>query len=116
MIRVNAQAVILFLTICYAVGWEVIGLIAVWLLLALWCQNLFLNARREYKRVNSVAKSPMINSFTDTLKGLPILRNTGQDLLPWIRAKFMKQIGLITNLNILDNILVNWFDLRLGLY
>ena len=58
----------------------------------------------------------MINYFTDTLKGLPILRNSGSGLLPWIRAKFMKQIALITNLNVLDNILVNWFDLRLGLY
>lgn len=116
MIRVNANAFILFVTICYAVGWEVIGLIFVWLMLALYCQSLFLNARREYKRVSSVAKSPMINYFTDTLKGLPVLRNTGKDLMPWIREKFMKQISLITNLNVLDNIIVNWFDLRLGIY
>lgn len=116
MIRVNSQALILFFTICYSVGVEVLGLIFIWLLLAIYCQSLFLNARREYKRVSSVAKSPMINSFTDTLKGLPVLRNTGKDLMPWMRAKFMKQIALITNLNVLDNILVNWFDLRLGIY
>jgi hypothetical protein len=57
----------------------------------------------------------MINSFTDTLKGLPFLRNTGVKLYDWMRSKFIKQAGIITNLAIYDEILINWFDLRMGI-
>lgn len=33
-IRVNINVLVLFLTICYSVGWEVVGLIIIWVILA----------------------------------------------------------------------------------
>lgn len=75
-----------------------------------------MEARRDYKRVSSVAKSPMINYFTDSLKGLPILRNTGENLYAWIKGKFLAQVELITSVAIIDECLINWFDSRLFIY
>jgi ABC-type multidrug transport system fused ATPase/permease subunit len=116
LIRVNTQTLILFVTICYTVGWEVIGLIGIWLVLTLYCQGKFMNARQEYKRLVSVAKSPMISYFTDALKGMPTLRNTGDGLVKWLKGKFMHQICMIHNFGIIDETLINWFDVRIRLY
>lgn len=115
LLRINATVLILFATICYTIGWEVIILILIWTGYAWYCSNQFMDIRREFKRVQSVAKSPMINCFTDMLKGLPLLRNTGSQMYEWMRVKFVKQIEIITNLSIYDEILVNWFDVRLGI-
>jgi hypothetical protein len=75
-----------------------------------------MNTRREYKRLSSVGKSPMINYFTDALKGMPVLRNTGENLVPWLKSKFMYQICLLNNFAIIEETLINWFDVRIRLF
>lgn len=113
VIRLNCCAAILLLGICYTVGWEILVLISIWMIYSHACQLRVIAPRREFGRLNSVTNSPLLTSLTDSIEGLPVMKNTGQGLLVWMQQKFINHASSIINLNIYDEIFVNWFDLRM---
>ena len=68
-----ARTIVLFVTISYSVGYEVIISLIIWIIFAFIIQDNYMNARREYKRLVAICKSPMIDCAADTLKGLVYL-------------------------------------------
>lgn len=110
---VVSYTIVIFITFCYTVGYEVIFLIIIWFIFSVFIQNTYLDTRREYKRLASVAKSPLVNSCGDTIRGLTVIRSLG--IIKFMRDKYEKAVENILKNALLDNILVNWFDLRIGL-
>lgn len=108
-----SNSLVIFITVCYTVGWEVIILMVIWFILVLILQNTFLNVRREYKRLASIAKSPLVNSCGDTIRGLTVIRSLG--IASFMREKYDKAVENILKNGLMDAILINWFDLRVGL-
>lgn len=108
-----SNSIVIFITISYTVGYEVIVLIVIWFILSISTQNTFLNVRREYKRLSSIAKSPLVNACGDTIRGLTVIRNMG--LINFMREKYEEAVEKVVNFALLDTIFINWFDLRIGL-
>lgn len=108
-----SNSIVIFVTVCYTVGWEVIILMFVWFVLVMILQNTFLNVRREYKRLASIAKSPLVNACGDTIRGLTVIRSLG--ISEFMREKYDKAVENILKNGLMDAILINWFDLRVGL-
>jgi len=113
-LRTNSRALILLATFCYVVGWEVLLLILLWFVLAVHTQLQISDIRRDFKRLQSITKTPMINTLSDTLKGLTNLRNSSMEIFSWTKSKFMDSVKLLANLKIYDSLILSWFDVRIG--
>lgn len=124
LLRNGGFAVSMLVTICLVVGIEMLALIILWIILTIKFQQVSMTTKREMKRVHSIQKAPMINCYTDILKGLTILRNTdneesktsGNTLFSWQKKKFFKLAEILANFDITESMVSQWFELRVCLY
>lgn len=108
-----AQILVTFGTIGYALGWEVFILIFIMVFACVRLQYRYQKARREYQRLESISRSPILNTSSDTVKGLPSIRN--MSLQRFMRKKFEDGVDGNAKNALTSACLRNWFDLRLGL-
>lgn len=108
-----SNSVVTFLTIGYSVGYEIFGFVVIWLIISMIIQRMYMNASREYNRLKAMSSSPIINTFSDTLKGLPYVRS--MKLEKWLMDKFINSVSLRLNNLILVNIMVSWLMQRVNI-
>lgn len=100
-------------TIGFALGYQITFLVIIMIIISIIYQQRYQNARREYKRLESISRSPVLNISSDTLKGLPSIRT--MNLIQFMRLKFEHSINENAKNQLTCYILRNWFDFRLGL-
>jgi ABC-type multidrug transport system fused ATPase/permease subunit len=61
---------------------------------AILIQKKFINTKREFVRLEAIARSPMVNSFSEILKGLPTVRTMG--LEDWLKGKVFNMLDDVT--------------------
>lgn len=113
LIYLFSQLTVIFTTIGFALGWEMGGLLVVLTWSGFWYQKKYQTARREYKRLESISRSPMLNTSSDTIRGLPCVRN--MKLETFMRKKFESGVNSNAKNILTSDCLKYWFNLRLGL-
>lgn len=108
-----SQLTVIFVTIGFTLGWEVSGLLIAMVWTGFWYQKQYQTARREYKRLESISRSPMLNTSSDTIRGLPSVRN--MNLESFMRSKFEQGVNSNSQNVLTSACLKFWFNLRLGL-
>ena len=97
-------------TIIFLVNYQLIILIVGWILMMLNLEARFMCARREYNRLLAISMSPVINNFSDTIKGLTYIRSMG--LADYFRKKMVHGVTERVKNRILEEILRVWFAMR----
>lgn len=62
-----SKVCVIFITLTLVLGWEVLLLVLVLILICVWLQGKYQPARREYSRLESISRSPILNSSSDTI-------------------------------------------------
>ena len=100
-------------TIGFALGYEISILVVIMVIVSIIYQQRYQKTRREYKRLESISRSPVLNISSDTIRGLSCIRIMG--LVNFMRSKFEHNINENGKNQLTCNILRNWFELRLGM-
>ena len=96
--------------ILLVVSYQLIFLIGIWIFVMTRIEALFMSARREYNRLMAISVSPMINNFSDTIKGLTYIRTMQLD--EFFRAKMVHTVAERVKNKVLDEMLTAWFSMR----
>ena len=104
------RTIVLFGTISYSIGYEVLVSLVIWLIFAFILQNSYMNAKREYKRLTAISKSPMIDCASDSIKGLVYLRS--MRITHFLKRKFTFAAENVLKNQLMDCILTAWFAAR----
>ena len=107
------MAIVQFSTISYSIGPEVFILLSLWLVYAWYLQKIFMNARREYRRLGAISKSPMIDCASDSIKGLAYLRS--MRITYFMKTRFTLAVENVLKNELMDTILRSWFAARTSL-
>ena len=106
----TVRAIVLFSTIGYSIGPEIFILVVLWLFYSTYIQISFMNAKREYRRLSAISKSPMIDCASDSIKGLVYLRS--MEVTHYMKRKFTQAAECVLKNELMDNILTCWFSAR----
>lgn len=79
-------------------------------IVSVYLQRIYMGAKREFIRLYSISKSPMLNVFLDLCKGLPNIRCLGKS--KWIRNEFMSKYDDCISNAIVKEGLNMWYILR----
>jgi ATP-binding cassette subfamily C (CFTR/MRP) protein 1 len=102
------NAIVVLVTLGYSVGYEVAIFIVIWLIYILMIEKKYMNAKREYNRLMAISSSPVINTCSDTIKGLAYVRAMG--LRQWFRDKFLKKVTEKMKNELIDTVFIAWFS------
>ena len=98
-----------------ALGWKSLIFLAVYVYIAARTQAYYLGTLREYKRLMSASKTPVISTVYDTVSGLPHIRNT-PNLMGHFRAQFRSAVERSMQLLMMHSCFFQWFDIRCNMY
>ena len=104
------KVISLMATILLVVSYQLIVLIVVWILVMARIEFLFMSARREYNRLKAISVSPLINTISDTIKGLTYIR--AMRLSSFFRKKMVETAEERVKNKIIDQVLRSWFTMR----
>ena len=92
------------------IGYEMVICILIMTVICVYLQRIFMRAKRELSRLDSISKSPFLSTFIDTCRGLPLLRVTNK--FDWARSKFVDKLkdNLVNKIGIEG--LNQWYNLR----
>ena len=100
----------LMATILLVVSYQLIVLIVVWVVVMARIEFLFMSARREYNRLKAISVSPLINTISDTIKGLTYIR--AMRLSGFFRQKMVETASERVKNKVIDQVLRSWFTMR----
>ena len=107
----NATTVLtLITTILLVVNYQLIVLVILWIFIMVRIEYLFMSARREYNRLKAISVSPLINTISDTIKGLTYIR--AMRLTGFFRKRVIDTASERVKNNIIDRVLRSWFTMR----
>ena len=104
------EALINLGTISWAIGTEMLFPMLIWFVVIYFLQKDYRNAKREYKRLNAISKSPMIDCASDSIKGLAYLRT--MKITHFLKRKFIGASENIIKNELADFMLGAWFGAR----
>ena len=107
------EVIIISLTIGFTIGWQLVLFAAIWLIVVFRLEKRFINARREYKRLEEAAEGPVLNLFSEVIKGLPNVRC--QNLGNFFRQRMFQKVSEAMKNVLLDKIFKSWFTLNSNL-
>ena len=109
----STELLILLATMGYAVSYQLFVLIGVWITILLKIEVIYMNCRREYNRLKAISISPLINTFSDVIKGLTYIRSMG--LEDFFRQRMEAEIAERVKNQVVDQMLSAWFSMRCDL-
>lgn len=62
----------------FLIGAEVMICMLLMTIFSYWLQRKYMSIKREFTRLESITKTPVISHYTDTVKGLPFIRGYGK--------------------------------------
>ena len=102
---------IIFFTVAFSLGWEVLILVCILAILSVYYQQLYQNARREFQRMERITRSPILNVCSDTMKGLPEVRN--MEFINFMKKKLREATNENAKNQMTAFCLRFWFNMRL---
>ena len=94
----------------YLIGYEMIVCLVVMTAICTYMQRIYMRAKRELTRLDSIAKSPYLSTFIDACRGLPTLRVMGKT--SWATDRFISKLGEMMVNEIGVEGLNQWYNLR----
>lgn len=102
-----------FVILCWKCTWVSIVLVFIFVIVSFFIQRKYIGARRELVRLQSITKSPIVSTFSDTIKGLAEIRSMK------LKNYFMEQLRFRQNENLKNGVLMGgtqaWFNLRVAI-
>jgi ATP-binding cassette subfamily C (CFTR/MRP) protein 2 len=92
------------------IGIEMILMTSVMLILCIYTQRLYMNAKREVMRVSSISKTPILNTLIDTCRGLPNIRSA--KLESWSLQNFIELNDESSKNELVNQGLTSWYSVR----
>jgi ATP-binding cassette subfamily C (CFTR/MRP) protein 1 len=62
----------------FLIGYEVVLCLVLMVILSIYFQRIFMYCRREFIRIESITRSPIVSFYMDAVKGLPFIRSYGK--------------------------------------
>lgn len=103
------NTIVLFFTIYYTLGVELILFMLVYLFLMKIIERYYMNGKREYGRLRQISSSPLVNNFSDVYKGLAQIRV--YRLQDFFRERFVCFLREKVKNDLINFILVDWYCL-----
>jgi ABC-type multidrug transport system fused ATPase/permease subunit len=110
---VTAELLIYILAFGYLLGYEVVISIVCMMIICLYYQRIYMNARREFIRLDAISKSPILTTVIDTMRGLTNIRNS--DKQSYFRKKFLDRCDDSLKNTYIRNAMNEWYSVRTGI-
>ena len=109
----STQLAVLLATMGYVVSYQMFILVLICFAILFKVEASYMNCRREYSRLKAISVSPLINTFSDVIKGLTYIRS--MKLEEFFMRRIELQIVERVKNQLIDQMLSAWFAMRCDL-